>query len=234
MAFLAGITSSSSFAQDGLVDHLDASGLSRGGFHLGLFVDGEQGGFMRLGWEANGEYLDVFDRSMLAGQELYETMEVRLGVHDLAPVETRIRFHQGATVFNIDVTYDDAGVHNQVVIVNPGEEDREMLLETPLPEGTVPRVAAFVAASLLTLGEGETVGFSWYAPMTHAVEDVSFTYSGLEKVDTPAGQFQARRYELRGGAPENDIFVDEQSGQVVRIDVLGQDMQFLALPPASG
>ena len=49
-------------------------------------------------------------------------------------------------------------------------------------------------------------------------------------VETPTGQFDTLIYELRGGAPENDIFVSTgENPKIVRIDVIGQPLQFLAI-----
>ena len=55
-------------------------------------------------------------------------------------------------------------------------------------------------------------------------------------ISTPAGDFDTIRYEIRGGSPDNDVYVTRgENRRVVRIDVVGQDMQFLAVPrPASG
>ena len=37
-------------------------------------------------------------------------------------------------------------------------------------------------------------------------------------------------YEIRGGAPENDVYVSTgENPNIIRIDVIGQPLQFLAL-----
>ena len=61
---------------------------------------------------------------------------------------------------------------------------------------------------------------------SHGVAQI--TLSAVERVEIETWQaLYDHAHELRGGAPENDIFVDTESGDIVRIDVLGQDMSFL-------
>ena len=71
--------------------------------------------------------------------------------------------------------------------------------------------------------------FDWYALLSHGVAQITLSAVERVEIETPAGPFTTTRIELRGGAPENDIFVDTESGDIVRIDVLGQDMSFLKL-----
>ena len=70
--------------------------------------------------------------------------------------------------------------------------------------------------------------------MRDAYEAVTLTAMEIVSIDTPAGRFDAVRIEQRGGTPANDIYVDEASGRVVRIDVVGQPVQYLALPDQDG
>lgn len=211
------------------IDRLDAVRLETGAIHLGLFLNGERDGFFHLGWQLDGDELHVFDRSMLASMEIYETMDVRLAARDLSPRSVDIRFHSGLNIFDFDVDFQDGSVSNTITATRPRGQNSVQPLTAALPDGTLARVTAFVIPATMEMTVGESLSLTWYAPLTHAVSEVTLTAIETVDVETPAGTYTTTRIELRGGSPENDIFVDQDSGEVVRIDVLGQDMRFLRL-----
>jgi hypothetical protein len=206
----------------------DAS-LEQGEVHLGLFYEGEQDGFMRLGWSMQDDGLHIYDRSMWASQELFESLEGRMDPVSMAPQEFHIRFHQGANYFLIDVAFDGEQAEGTQRMVRPGQEPQVRVVEHALPAGTIARATFFLLAATAPMELGEAFTFDWYAPTSDSVEAVTITAAGLEEIDTPAGHFTAMRLEQRGGQPANDIFVDQASWQIVRIDIAGMPMQFLAL-----
>tara|TARA_R110000868_G_scaffold369683_1_gene633100 strand:+ start:5541 stop:6299 length:759 start_codon:yes stop_codon:yes gene_type:complete len=206
----------------------DAS-LEQGEIHLGLFHDGEQDGFMRLGWSTQEDGLHIFDRSMWASQELYESLEGRVDLVSLAPQDFHIRLHRGASYMVLDVTFDGDQVQGERSLVHPGQEPALRVIENTLPAGTVARATLFVLAAVAPMQLGDTFTLDWYEPSVNAVEAVTITAAGVEEVDTPAGHFTALRLEQRGGSPANDIFVDQASGRIVRIDIADMSVQFLAL-----
>ena len=182
-----------------------------------------------MGWQLDGDELHVFDRSMLASMEIYETMDVRRSANDLSPRTVDIRFHQGLDIFDFDVDFSDGSVSNTITATRPRGQSGVQPLTAPLPDDTLARVTTFVIPGTMDMAVGESLSLTWYAPLTHTVSDV--TLSAMETVDieTPAGPYTTTRIELRGGSPENDIFVDQETGDIVRIDVLGQDMRVLRM-----
>lgn len=81
--------------------------------------------------------------------------------------------------------------------------------------------------------DGSETAFRWYGPLGNAFADVTITARPGGMIETPAGSFDTIRYEIRGGTPDNDVYVTRgEERRVVRIDVIGQDMQFLAVPEA--
>lgn len=221
---------SSAHAQEvDYLDRIDRERLASGEIHLGLFLNGQRDGFFHLGWQLDGDDIHAFDRSMLASQEIYETMDVRLAANDLSPRSADIRFHAGLDIFEFDVDFEPNSVSNTITATRPLGEDSTQTLSAPLPDGTLARVTAFILPATMRLEVGESMRFDWYAPLSHGVAQITLSAVERVEIETPAGPFTTTRIELRGGAPENDIFVDAESGEIVRIDVLGQDMSFLKL-----
>lgn len=211
-------------------DRIDPERLEAGEIHLGLFIDGEADGFMRLGWHVEDDTIALYDRSMWAANELYETQELNIALDDLAPRAVHIRFHQHNMYYLVDTEFDQGRAHGSAFIHRPGEPVTERAIDTAVPAGTVARATLFMMATVAPLELGESIAFNWYAPMSRTVEAVVLTAAEAVTVETPAGTFDTLRLEQRGGTPANDIFVDTESGRIVRIDIEGMPMQFLALP----
>jgi hypothetical protein len=227
----AGLVAAPAGAQDWL-ETVDQERLQAGDIHLGLYIDGEADGFMRLGWHTSEDGLHIYDRSMWASRELYETMEGRVSAQDFTPHEFHIRFHQQAAIFNIDLEFSTDEVTGEMQSHRPGVPDATRPIQTELPDGAIARASVFVLASVATPQLGESLEVDWYAPMGNTVEHVTLTAVEHIAIETPAGPFDTIRLEQRGGSPANDIYVERTTGQVVRIDVMDMNMQFLALPSA--
>ena len=230
LALSAATALQSAQAEDiNIVDRIDHDRLASGSLHLGLFLNGEQDGFMRLGWTVEDGQVHAYDRSMLASQEIFETMEARLSAETLRPESIDIRFHSGANIFEFDVDFADGSVSNEITATRPDGQSGAQMLSAEFPDDGLARLTAFLIPAVIDMEIGERIAFTWFAPMSNSVAEVSLTAMDTAEVETPAGHYTTTRIELRGGSPENDIFVDQTSGEIVRIDVLGQDMSFLKL-----
>lgn len=203
----------------------------QGEVHLGLFNGESADGFMRLGWLRDPEGLRLYDRTMMPSQEIYETMEARLALADWAPKNVRIRFHQGSAVLRIDARFENRVISGNRSVEQPGQPDRETPIAHDMEGDTLLRATAFLLPLVADTTEGAELAFPWYGPLGDALQEVTLTARETAVIDTPAGAFEAIRFELRGGSPENDIFVTREAPRrIVRIDVLGQPLRFLALP----
>ena len=203
-----------------------------GEIHLGLFNNGERDGFMRLGWQKETNRLTIYDRSMLPSLEIYETQETAVSLPGFSPEFIKLRFHQGAAIHNMNVAFPDNSVRGERRSELPGQEDRVTQVDIKdTPEDTTLRILSFVLPLVLSQENGASASYHWYAPLGNVVEQVTLTAHDGGKVDTPAGAFDTVRFELRGGSPENDIYVTRgENPRIVQIDVLGQPYQFRALP----
>ncbi|WP_291845108.1 hypothetical protein [Maricaulis sp.] len=217
--------------EDDWRERLDQEVLAAGEIYLQLEYEGVADGFMRFGWQVDGDVIDIYDRTMWASREVYETMEARVRLEDLAPVSSDIRYHQAGNYYVFDVDFESGAANGQMHVVRPGQPEASQPVAQELEQGAILRASYFVVAAALPLEVGDSVTFNWYAVM--GGEGAAVTLTAVEEVgiDTPAGHFTTLRIEQRGGTPPNDIFIDRESGRIVRIDVGGQPMQFVAPAP---
>ncbi len=207
---------------------LDPERLAEGEIHLELQYEGEPDGFMRYGWRVDGEDIILFDRTMWASGEVYETMEARLRRDGLIPVSSDIRFHQGANYYVFDVDFEPGSAVGSIQIVQPATGVISQPIASELTGGTILRASYFLVAAAFPFEVGDVVSFNWFATMSNVEEAVTLTAVGEADIETPAGVFQTLHIEQRGGTPPNDIYIDRDSGRIVRIDVGGQPMSFVA------
>jgi len=216
-------------AQENIGAQTAAALPDRGEFMLALFSAGERDGFMRLGWIKTEEGVQLYDRSMLTSSELYEVMALSL-TPDLQLDTASVQLHRGTAYMDLDLQVADGRASGSRVIHRlEGTESRSVDLE--VPAGTLPRAAAFLMPLVMPETDGAQNAFHWYGALGNAFADVTITARLGGMIVTPAGSFDTTRYEIRGGAPENDVYVTHgEDRRVVRIDVIGSELQFLALP----
>lgn len=201
-----------------------------GEIHLGLFNKGERDGFMRLGWQRDDSILRIYDRSMMPSVEVYEAYAGAMDAETLAPRSVDIQFYQGTTVMEISINMVEGRASGTQKMIRPGADAQSKEVAVELPSGTVLRAFTFILPLVLDAKPGDNLSFPWYASMTNTITQVTLTVKDGGSVDTPAGRFDTLVYEIRGGAPENDVYVSTgENPNIIRIDVIGQPLQFLAL-----
>lgn len=215
-------------------DRVNRAELAEGGFNLGLFNDGERDGFMRYGWYSDEDGVHLWDRSMIVSRSDYESFSARLDLQDLTPEHVGLRYHSGTRYYLVDAAFAEGQVTGTRSLHGPAEATQSAPIDHAVRDGAMVRGAFFMLAPVLDMEPGDRVSFDWWVPMRDVYEAVTLTAMEIVSIDTPAGRFDAVRIEQRGGTPANDIYVDEASGRVVRIDVVGQPVQYLALPDQDG
>ncbi|CAN0514267.1 unnamed protein product, partial [Discosporangium mesarthrocarpum] len=113
--------------------------LAAGEIYLQLQYEGEADGFMRLGWQVEGDEIVIYDRTMWASREIYESMEARVRLADLEPVSVDIRFHQAGQYFVTDGDFEPGRVTGSTRVVRPGQADATHAIDTALPDGAILR-----------------------------------------------------------------------------------------------
>ena len=216
-------------AQTGLGTQIAAALPDQGEIHLGLFNEGDRDGFMRLGWIKSADGVLVYDRSMMPSGEIYEAMAIALAP-DMTLENVELVFHRGTARMGLDLAFANGQAAGHRTISRL-ESEQVQDVEFAVPAGTLPRALAFLMPLVLPEEAGSEARFHWYGPLGNAFADITITAHPGGMVETPAGSFDTTRYEIRGGAPDNDVFVTHgENRRVVRIDVIGSELQFLALP----
>jgi|GEM_PF-1619136 len=228
-----GIVASAS-AQDNWRTEAVAALPQVGEMHLQLINNEEADGFMRLGWARDDEngIIQFYDRTMLASQEIYETMGGSIRADTLAPIDVAIRFHQQSAILSVEASAQDGVMIGGRTLTQPFAGQQSAEINTPITDGMVMRAAVFLLSQTMPLDAGDSIGFDWFSSLTGSPGTVTITAFDGGRIDTIGGSFDTLRLELRGASPENDIYVTDNDGlrQVVRIDVIGQPMRFEAFP----
>lgn len=229
-ALAVGLAGTAAASAQSIAERTNRAELTQGGFNLGLFVEGERDGFMRFGWYTDADGVHLWDRSMIISSSDYESFAALLDPADLTPRTVALRYHSGTRYYLVDAAFGDGQVSGSRSLHSPGEPTQSEPIDHLRRAGAIVRGAVFMLAPILDLEPGDSVSFDWWVPMRDVHETVSLTATGVVEIDTPAGRFEAVLIEQRGGTPGNDIYVDRESGRVVRIDVVGRAVQYLALP----
>ena len=203
---------------------------SSGEIHLRMYNEERADGFMRLGWYREGNDLVLYDRTMMLSGEVYETMQARMSALDFTPSSVLIRFHQGTGVLNINVAFENGQASGLRVVERPGRESEAREMRVSVQPGTLLRALTFVLPLVLDPAPGQEISYPWLAPLGGEVATVTLSSSDGGEIETPAGTFDTTLWQLRGGTPENDIYVSRgENPRIVRIDVLEQPLRFLAV-----
>jgi len=221
-------------AQDDWRAHALAALPETGEMHLQLVYEDNADGFMRLGWVRGEDEIMLFDRTMYASMEIFETMTMTMDASDFTPRVTDMEFYQGASIMTVDTAVSNSRATGMRAITHPIDGGREAPVDLEIAEGAIFRPAIFMLAPYFGLESGDSLTLDWYAPLGNGAATITLTAFDGGTVETPAGEFtNTLRIELRGASPDNDIFISMgDDPRVVRIDVPGQPMTFVRLPEA--
>ena len=206
---------------------------AQGEIHLLMFNADQPDGFMRLGWSKSADNFELFDRTMLPSAEVYETYSASLSPDNLHPKRVDIALHVGVRTHQIRLRIGAEQGELRRRALAPGVATRQSTEMVPVTEGTVLRALSFLIPLVDRSSPGETLEYTWLEPLSpQPLAKVSLRVMEGGNQETPAGEVDTLKYELRGAEPANDIFVSKREPrQIVRIDVLGSALNF-RLPPA--
>ena len=89
----------------------------------------------------------------------------------------------------------------------------------------------FALAAALPLKDGEAYPITWFSSLSGRLQDISVVVEGAETVSVPAGEYDTIAVRFKGATPENILYIDKASRDVVRIDVPPMNMRFEILAP---
>lgn len=195
-------------------------------FSLQLIHQGKLAGSMTYGWEKLGEIYYVRDRTEMV-PNVIETAEAVLSVETLLPKSVVIDFAIGRDRMNMDLMWFDGTRQGTSTTLKNGKETvRDMHVREDTLAPLRLAVIGFMAA--FPLEEGFETTLPWYNTLANRVETVIICVRDSQRVETPAGEFDTWAVDLKGGSPENIVYITKSlPRKIVRIDVVGQPMHFL-------
>ncbi|MBD8528214.1 hypothetical protein [Pseudomarimonas arenosa] len=201
-----------------------------GEIHLHMFKAEQADGYMRLGWKQDGQELHVFDRTMMPSAEIYEAFNARLDAASLQPKQVEIEFHSGLQTLKVDYRSASGNGVLSRELLSPVAEPKRSEAELELAPGVLLRAFSFLLPLVDDSAVGDTIEYTWFEPMSREpTAAVRLHVAEGGPVQAGDSALDTLRYELRGSSPENDIYVSKQTPRkVLRIDVLGTDLQFRA------
>lgn len=197
-------------------------------FTMVLIQNDKPAGSMRYEWRRSGDTYVISDRTEME-PNILETATAIINAETLLPQKVDIDFAAGNNRTVFDLTWNGATLNGEVTL-NPENQPPKKVPVSGSPNAAL-RMSVFGAISAMPLKTGFSLEMPWYNSMNNTRETVHILHTGIETVVTPAGEFEAHKVELKGGTPENIIYVTIAKPQkIVRIDVVGMPLHFERIP----
>ncbi len=227
VAWQAGASETKAANWQSLVD-MSRADVSR--FSLKLVHNGVEAGSMTYGWVRDGNRYIVSDRTEMK-PNILETAQGVINADTLLPDSITVNFAVGENTRKYDVAWADGGRTGGVVIRRPNAESRTVDFSDPEHPASALRLSVFGLIAGLPLADGFSVKLPWYNTLSNLLENIELTHAGIVTIETPAGRFETHKIDVKGGTPDNIVYVSTSLPQkIVRIDVVGQPMYFERLP----
>lgn len=212
---------------------LDISQANLNSFRMTMFKGKEAIGFMDYGWSQDQDQNQYVITEQTEMQP--NVVEAARGVLDsasLLPTTVTINFAVGDTVLDVDLSWINGWRKGRYINMRKDSRTtRDVNVQEDKPATL--RMAVFGLVAAMPLGEGFKTTLPWFNTLVNRVEDIAVIVTDTSTTTTPAGSFETYKVALRGGSPENIIYVTRATPrQIVRIDVVGHPMHFeLAVTP---
>lgn len=215
---------SAAMATDWLTD-IDIKRADLSPIKLVLMNDGKAAGRMEYSWAREGDAYVIKDLTQME-PNILETATGVIDVKSLQPRSIDIDFAMGSSQMLVDLDWSGDQVTGNFTVKQEGKDDRVTPTNAAI---TAPlRLSIFGLIASLPLKEGYEAALPWFNVMGNKVEDIRLIHVGTEVVETPAGTFDTHKVAIKDSTPENFVYVTKSLPQkIVRIDVVGQPMQFL-------
>lgn len=192
---------------------------------LVMMNEGKKAGRMEYGWRREGDTYVIEDLTEME-PNILETAKGVIDAKSLQPRSVDVDFAMGTSRLLVDLDWEADRMTGAITISQEGQEDRVTNPDTTV---TAPlRLSVFGLISSLPLAPGYSVDLPWFSSMSNRTENITLKVEGEETVETPAGTFDTYKVAIRGGSPENFVYVTKSlPRKTIRIDVVGRPMHFL-------
>ena len=224
MLSLAIFTTSTTADNNDWRANIDFSRADLNPFSMVLIKDGAEAGSMAYSIRRDGDTYVIEDRTEMV-PNIIETATGILDAKTLMPISVDIDFAVGDNRTVYDFKWNTGVLSGDVTINKSGTPERIVPINSQ--DNAVLRMAVFGVISALPLGDGFHTELPWFNTLSNKLETVQIIHAGQETITTPAGVFEAHKVSLKGGSPENIIYVSTSLPQkIIRIDVVGQPLHF--------
>lgn len=198
-----------------------------------LIQHGMSAGQMYYSITRDGDHIIIHDgTTLLPG--IRESGSMVINAADLSPVSVVLDGDFDRTILDAELTFADGKAQGAYFFKRPSETAKARHeFDADIPAGVTLRAGIFGLVTGLPLEVGAQFDFQWFASLARAVQDVSLIVTGVETIATKEGEFATYAIAVKA-EPENVIYVTTaKPHRVMRIDVIGQDMQFVRLPQSA-
>lgn len=209
---------------------VDISKIEYGPIRFQLVQDDEVKGGMYYEIERRDNDLVIHDGTTLM-PDVRESLTAVIDAATLAPKSIVVDGDFSRTIFDADLQFTDESVSGAYTLKQPADIAKTARpFEMEMQDDAILRASFFGLSAGLPLEVGASYAFSWFSTLARNFAPATFSITGVETIEVPAGAFEIFVGELKA-QPENVIYITTQAPhRVVRIDVIGQDMRFERLP----
>jgi hypothetical protein len=192
---------------------------------LTLFNEGKAAGRMEYEWERIGDTYVIKDLSQME-PNILETAKGVIDAETLLPRSIYVDFAMGASKMIIDLGWQGSHMTGSFSMTRENQDaqvrEADEKIEAPL------RLAVIGMVSALPLEPGYSLDMPWYNSLGRQQQSITLEVIGEELVEAPAGVFDTYKVAIKGGTPENVVYVTKaMPRKIARIDVVGQPIYFL-------
>lgn len=194
-------------------------------FSMVLINDGVEAGGMSYGWTKKGDTYVIADRSEMQ-PDILETAKGVIDANTLLPKSIVIDFALSGGTMDFDLAWE--GDHRTgTIVTNRNGEEKTHTIDTKEESAPI-RLAVVGMVAAFDIDDTFETSLPWFNTLANKTETITLKTIGTETVEAPAGIFETYKVAVRGGNPENNVYVTKSlPRKIVKIDVLGRPMYFL-------
>ncbi len=214
---------------------IDPERVMVGSSHFQVVNDGVVDGRIDVSAQFVDDAYVIHDVSVSAGLGIEEDILIRLDGETFAPRAVDLHGDLAGTHVQASVRFADSRATGSIHMHRPTDgRSQDRPIDIQLPSNTLTRgTALYLANAMGPLHEDEPLAFHWFNPISGQVASITYSLESAERITVPAGSFDCDVIRQEGGQPGNLIYIDQETGQIVRFDVVGQPIR-LELMPGEG
>ncbi|GAB4183663.1 MAG: hypothetical protein Tsb002_05990 [Wenzhouxiangellaceae bacterium] len=137
----------------------------------------------------------------------------------------------GGQPVNISVEWGADRIRGHSLFPRAADQAQGQLTINREQSGALERTSVFFLLPGFPLQPGSSHDFHWYNTYVDEVRAITASVAGVANITTPAGEFETYRVQIKGGDPEQVVYVTtQQPRRIVRMEVVNQPWVYQLLP----